>query len=34
LAEEQKEGVKGNIKKLRKAFKELRVRNTHTEEWI
>jgi hypothetical protein len=34
LAEEKKEGVKERIKKLRKAFKELRVRNLSTEEWI
>lgn len=26
--------MKERIKKLRKAFKELRVRNTQTEEWI
>lgn len=34
LAEEKKEGVKERVKKLRKAFKELRVRNIATEEWI
>ena len=34
LAEEKKEGVKERIKKLRKAFKELRVRNSQTEEWV
>ena len=31
LAEEKKEGVKEKIKKLRKAFKELRERNGDTE---
>jgi hypothetical protein len=34
LAEEKKEGVKMRIEKLRKAFKELRVRNISTEAWI
>lgn len=34
LAEEKKEGVKMRIEKLRKAFKELRVRNSGTEQWI
>ena len=34
LAEEKKEHVKERIKKLRKAFKELRVRNTTTEKGI
>jgi hypothetical protein len=34
LAEEKKENVKERIKKLRKAFKELRVRNGNTEQWI
>ena len=34
LAEEKKEHVKERVKKLRKAFKELRVRNISTEEWI
>lgn len=34
LAEEKKENVKERIKKLRKAFKELKSRNISTEEWV
>jgi len=34
LAEEKKEGVKERIKKLRKAFKELSVRNSGAENWL